>query len=201
LGPKLVFLAILVVNWVSSCLSFSPSASSAATYIFSAPTCTTTIITLKPRALDAEFQHFILRFNKISLLCQYHWKTVEGVKAGPKDRVTSQITLLTLTFTQDNFKNKFRPPNPVAPLAKRKRNSGLHTTLIFCWTLKKVIPLYHFHWYFKLLTNLSNTVTHLIVSSLKITKIQNSNHQIQQFHWSNHLFCTPTHKPIQTPSM
>jgi hypothetical protein len=34
-------------------------------------------------------------------------------------------------FTQDNFKNKFRPPNPVAPLAERKRNSGLHTTLIF----------------------------------------------------------------------
>jgi hypothetical protein len=44
------------------------SASTAATYIFTAPTCTTTIITLEPCALNAEFQHFILRFNKISLL-------------------------------------------------------------------------------------------------------------------------------------
>jgi hypothetical protein len=32
-----------------------------ATYIFTAPTCTTTIISLKPSALNAEYQHFILR--------------------------------------------------------------------------------------------------------------------------------------------
>jgi hypothetical protein len=25
-------------------------------------------------AFRTEFQHFILRFNKISLLCGYHWK-------------------------------------------------------------------------------------------------------------------------------
>jgi len=30
-----------------------------ATYIFTAPTCTTTIITLEPCVLNAEFQHFI----------------------------------------------------------------------------------------------------------------------------------------------
>jgi hypothetical protein len=55
-------------------LSFIPSfvsASTAATYIFTAPTCRTTIITLEPCALNAEFQHFMLRFNKISLLCGY----------------------------------------------------------------------------------------------------------------------------------
>ncbi len=40
------------------------STTAAATYIFTAPTCTTTIITLEPCALNAEFQHFILRFNK-----------------------------------------------------------------------------------------------------------------------------------------
>jgi hypothetical protein len=28
----------------------------------------------QPCALNVEFQHFILRFNKISLLCRYHWK-------------------------------------------------------------------------------------------------------------------------------
>ncbi len=58
----------LGVNRVSPCLSFFVSASTAATYIFSAPTCTATIIPLEPCALNAEFQHFIPRFNKISLL-------------------------------------------------------------------------------------------------------------------------------------
>jgi len=61
-------------------LSFIPSflflerASTAAKYIFTAPTCTTTIITFDPCALNAEFQHVILRFNKISLPCRYHSK-------------------------------------------------------------------------------------------------------------------------------
>jgi hypothetical protein len=64
LGPKLVFPPILVVNWVSSPLSSFVSASTAATYIFTAPTCTITIINVEPCALDAEFQYFILRFNK-----------------------------------------------------------------------------------------------------------------------------------------
>jgi hypothetical protein len=62
------------LNWVSSPLSFFLSASTAATYIFTARTCTTTIISLEPCALNAKFQHFILRFNKMSLLCGYHWK-------------------------------------------------------------------------------------------------------------------------------
>jgi len=35
---------------------------------------TTTIICLEPCALNAEYQHFILRFIKMSLLCGYHWK-------------------------------------------------------------------------------------------------------------------------------
>jgi len=32
-------------------------------------TCTTTIINLEPRALNAELQHFMLKFHKMSLLC------------------------------------------------------------------------------------------------------------------------------------
>jgi hypothetical protein len=47
---------------------FFLSASTAATYIFIAPTCTTIIITLEPYALNDEIQHFIVRFNKISSL-------------------------------------------------------------------------------------------------------------------------------------
>jgi hypothetical protein len=65
-------------HWVSSCLSFFLSASTGATYIFTPFTCTTTIISLEPCALNAEFQHFALscsivywRFNKMSLLCRY----------------------------------------------------------------------------------------------------------------------------------
>ncbi len=57
---------------VSSCLSFFLTASTAATYIFTAPNCTTTIISLEPCALNAEYQHFTLTFIKMSLLCGYH---------------------------------------------------------------------------------------------------------------------------------
>jgi len=44
----------------------------AATYIFTAPTCTTIITSLKACALYAEFQHFIPKFNKILLFCGYY---------------------------------------------------------------------------------------------------------------------------------
>jgi len=59
-GMKLRNQSILVVNLVSSCLSFFLSASTAATYIFTAPKCTTIIVSLEPCALNAEFQHLIL---------------------------------------------------------------------------------------------------------------------------------------------
>jgi len=100
--------SLLVVNWVSSCLSFFLSASTAPTYIFTALTCTTTIISLEPCALNAEFQHFVLRWS-ISywdlIKCSYFADTTErgdrGVKGGPKtgwrqgeDRVSLWITLI-----------------------------------------------------------------------------------------------------------
>jgi hypothetical protein len=67
---------------------FPERPSTAATYIFTAPTRTTTIITLEPCALNAEFQHFILRFNTISLLCRYHRERERiGGESRPKDRV------------------------------------------------------------------------------------------------------------------
>jgi hypothetical protein len=79
------------VNWVSSCLSFFLSASTSPTDIFTAPTCTTTTITLEPCALNAEFQHFILRFNIIFLLCGYHWKRGVGSERRSKDRVKTGL--------------------------------------------------------------------------------------------------------------
>ncbi len=75
-----------------------------AAYIFTAPTCKA-IISLEPCALNADFQHFIPIFNKISLLHGYPPK--RGLdERRLKDRVTLQIILVfTLThpktFTQD----------------------------------------------------------------------------------------------------
>jgi hypothetical protein len=65
---------------------FSLSASSPATYIFTAPTCKTTRMTLEPCALNAEFQHFILRFNKIPNFANTTKRGDRGAKAGPKTR-------------------------------------------------------------------------------------------------------------------
>jgi hypothetical protein len=93
--------SIVAVNWVSYCLSFFLSASTAATYIFTAPNSTTTIISLDPCALNVEYQYFILRFIKISLLYGYHWKRGQGVKEAQRQgevRVTLRITLLTNGF-------------------------------------------------------------------------------------------------------
>jgi hypothetical protein len=47
--------SILIVHWVSAPVLFFLSASTAATYIFTTLTCTTTILSLEPCALDAEF--------------------------------------------------------------------------------------------------------------------------------------------------
>jgi len=72
------------VNSVSPCLSFFFSASTVAAYIFTAPTCKAAIISLEPCALNADFQHFIPRFNKTFLLYGYSPKKGLGVKGGPK---------------------------------------------------------------------------------------------------------------------
>jgi len=68
--------------WVSSVFPFFERLHDY--YIFTAPTKTTTIISHEPCALNAEFQHFIPRFNNISLLCGYRWKRGLVVKGGPK---------------------------------------------------------------------------------------------------------------------
>jgi hypothetical protein len=59
------------------------SASTVATYISNTPKSRTTIIALEPCALNAEFQHFILRLNKIFLPLK---KGIEGASKS-KDRV------------------------------------------------------------------------------------------------------------------
>ncbi len=83
--------SILVVHWVSSCLSFFLSASTAATYIFTALTCTISIISLEPCALNGEFQHFILRSSQMSSLCRLSLKQGIGGERRPKDRVKTGL--------------------------------------------------------------------------------------------------------------
>jgi hypothetical protein len=62
-------------------------------YIFTAPTCISTITTLEHCALNAETQHFILRFNKIFLYFVGIPLKEEGDR-GVKERVTLLITLV-----------------------------------------------------------------------------------------------------------
>jgi hypothetical protein len=79
-------------------------------------------------------------------------------------------------------KNTFKP----------KRNAIL-------LNIENIYACYHFHQYFKILTNLLNLITHLTISSLNICKKKNSDHQIQRFPLLQHFFFTPTHKPIYHP--
>jgi hypothetical protein len=71
------------------CFLFPERPSTAATYIFTAPTCTTTIITLEPCALNVEFQHLLPRFITISLLCGYQREREreDRDESRPKDKV------------------------------------------------------------------------------------------------------------------
>jgi len=116
---KLLKLSILVVNGVSSCLFFFLSDSTAAAaYIFTALNCTTTIISLGPRALSAEFQHFILRFNKMSLLCGYQ-RT--GGERRPKDRVkTGLFYRIALLYGQVVIFLRVEPMVVEAALGRKK---------------------------------------------------------------------------------
>ncbi len=73
--------------------SFFFGAPTLAAYIFAALTCKATIISLQSCALNADFQHFVPRSNKIFLLERRVWG-----ERRPKDRVTLEIILVfTLT--------------------------------------------------------------------------------------------------------
>jgi hypothetical protein len=78
----------LVVNWVSSCFSWAPPLL-LCTYIFTGPLIT--IITLETN---------LLRFNKISLLCRYHWKREDS---GWKQQVQRQGDFPHNSITRKHF--------------------------------------------------------------------------------------------------
>ncbi len=57
------------------------------------PTCKATIISLEHCALNADFQHFIPRYNKFPYFMDTPGRRVWGERR-PKDRVTLQIILV-----------------------------------------------------------------------------------------------------------
>jgi hypothetical protein len=92
---------------------------------FTAPNCTTTIISLEPCALNAEYEQFILRFIKRSLL---YWDLLKGLyfadttergdrgwkeeaQRQGEDRVTLRITLICklkyLSYSLDEVPPQF----------------------------------------------------------------------------------------------
>jgi hypothetical protein len=79
------------------------SASTVAAYIFTAPTCKATIVSLKPCALNADFKHFILRFIKFPYFMDTSERRVWGGERRPKDRMTSQIILIFTLNTPQNI--------------------------------------------------------------------------------------------------
>jgi hypothetical protein len=80
------------------------SASIVAAYIFTAPTCKATIISVEHCALNADFQHFIPRFNKISLIYGYPWKKGLGRKeAERQDDFTNNFNIYTYAYMPQNI--------------------------------------------------------------------------------------------------
>jgi len=90
--------SIFVVNFLTLFL-FIFNTSTIIAYIFTALTCKVVIIIFEPCALNANFQHFILRFNKFPYILNTLKRRVWGEKR-PKDMVSLQIILIfTLTLT------------------------------------------------------------------------------------------------------
>jgi hypothetical protein len=70
-------------------------------HIFSLLLPVRTIIIFEPCALNAIFQHFILRLSKIFVLCDTTERADRGLKQAQRegeDRVILQLTLLHMNF-------------------------------------------------------------------------------------------------------
>jgi len=106
-------------------LSFFCSASTVAAYIFTSPTCKATTISLEPCALNADFQHFIPRFNQISLLYGYAWK--KGLAWKEAQRQLQIVLVFTLTHPQNIYKGPCKCIWQIFTLASWKCNKNIYT--------------------------------------------------------------------------
>jgi hypothetical protein len=129
--------SILIVNWVSSYLSFFLSSSTAATYIFTAPNCTTTIIGLEPCALNCWWVsafHFISYWGLLK--CLYFADTIERGDRRWKKAQRKGEEKVTLRITHSNLCN---PTNTFCNiLCKAKQPTQDPTS-------KNFIPTYYFY--------------------------------------------------------
>jgi hypothetical protein len=73
-------------------------------HIFSlVPTSNSTIISLEPCALNADFQHFIPKLNKISLFYGYPWKKGLGWKEAQRQgEFTNNYSVCIYTYMPSN---------------------------------------------------------------------------------------------------
>ncbi len=72
--------------------------------IFIAPTCKTTIISVELCALNADFQHFIPKFNKILLFYGYLWKKGLGWKEAQRQGdFKNNFSIYTYIYTLQNI--------------------------------------------------------------------------------------------------
>jgi hypothetical protein len=90
--------------------------------VFTAPICTTTIITLEPCALNAEFQHFIPRFNKTSSLKEGIGGWKEAQRQG-EDRMTLRKNSIISPTNLVHLHN-ITPPLKVLTNGKWRVNTG-----------------------------------------------------------------------------
>jgi hypothetical protein len=104
------------LSFVLSFLSFCLSASTAGTCIFTDHTCTTTIVSLEPCALNAEFQHFVLSSTILYwdlIKCPYFANTTEREDGGWKDTQRQGEDRVTLPITNPGTTIHYHPMNGI----------------------------------------------------------------------------------------
>ncbi len=83
--------------------------------------------------------------------------------------VCKQLLHIDCEFTHDNLENKLiqttKSSNPIGFKKKKLFRPTCNTIML---NIENNIPFQDFNWFFIVLTNLPNPITHLIISSLKI---------------------------------
>jgi hypothetical protein len=110
-------------------------------------------------------------------LCCWNWVQVKKMHKNPICEWQLHIEFLLHSV---ELRKQIQTTKSSNSIGLKQKFSGLHVGL-FCWTLKIMV---HFHYSFEILTNVLNLITQLTIGSLKLSKKNNSDHQIKQFHWS-----------------
>jgi hypothetical protein len=126
----------------------------------------------------------------INLATSQDWKKKHKAQVMCKDPIHKLLSYtLNYQFIQVNHENKYRSPNPTIPLVWKIKSSQLNTTLL-CWTMKIMVPFYHFDWHIKILTNLPNHITHWTICSFKICRKKNQtikSSNVNSMIWISHM--------------